>query len=448
MIPPVALLRATARIRGVESLEKLPNDRLKTYCNRMKNSPGYIKWFVSAVRAGKRPEEVLANPEMFLEFCMSNVYRYLSENSRKLLELMLSVPGQHSQAELTFLAGDIDGIHLQEAIQESLRSNMIVMSSQAIGNSFESKYSLTDMSRDYLGKHHPALPQIHKQYNQRKQQLISTVEEIKAAQRDYPYAYASIKIRTRSDFVVAKYLRGALDAARRRPVKDFARADELLAKAKRLSPGYFEVYRVEAQVRDFQENFPAAKIAYEAAIELEPNHAPLRFWYGGFVMRKFDDNESALDNFKEAEKLDPNAADIQLEIARTNLYLRNFERAKEIIDKLLVRTDLSNFNIRKSHSLHLQFFHRKADYLLQQSNSLEALSCIEELKHEYENCSQKILDSEIKKKVAKATLTARRLVSNLQSSNSRERALLLHNWFAEEFASEVQELPVMKRKRQ
>ena len=337
----VALLRATARIRGVEDLVNMANERLKMYCNRMKNSPGYIKWFVAAVRAGKRPEEVLANPEMFLEFCMSNVYKYLSENSQKILELMLSVPGQHSQAELTFLAGDVENIQLQEAIQESLRSNMIVMSSQPIGNSFESKYSLTDMSRDYLGKHHPASPQILKQYNRKKQQLISTAEEIKASHRDYPYAFASINIRSRSDYVIAKYLKSALEAAKARK---FPNADDLLAKAKRLSPGYFEVYRVEAQVRDYQENYASAKASYESAIELEPKHAPLRFWFGGFLMRRFDDNENALENFKVAESLDANSPEIQLEIARVNLYLRNFEVAKNIIDGLLVSANISPTN--------------------------------------------------------------------------------------------------------
>jgi len=301
------------------------------------------------------------------------------------------------------------------------------------------------MSREYLGKHHPAPAQIHKQYNQRKQQLISTVEEIKASKRDNPYIYASIDIRSKSDFVVAKYLKGALDAARSKISKRFTDADEMLAKAKHLSPGYFEVYRVEAQVRDFQENFPAAKTAYEVAIELEPNHAPLRFWYGGFLMRKFDDNDNALENFREAEKLDSNSSEIKLEIARANLYLRNFEIAKEIIDGLLTRKNLSEINVRKSYNLYFQFFHRKADYLLQQRCNMDALSCIESLKREYERCPQNLIDTEIRRKVAKATFTAKRLVSTLQSTDSSELALSLYDWFKEEFSNEVQDLPVMKR---
>jgi LuxR family transcriptional regulator, glucitol operon activator len=426
----VDLLKATARIRGVDIIAKIPKEQLKAYCNRMKNSPGYIKWFVSAVRAGKRPEEVLAQPEMFLEFCMSNVYEYLFEDARKMLEMMLCVPGQHSQAELTFLAGDMETINLQEAIQELLRSNMIIMSSQPTGNSFESKYSLTDMSREYLGKHHPASGEIHKQYNKRKQQLISTVEEIKTNQRDNPYIYASINMRSRSDFVVAKYLKGALDDARS---KRFIEADAQLATAKKLAPEYFEVHRVEAQVRDFQENFSAAKTAYEIAIELEPNHAPLKCWYGGFLMRKFDDNELALENFKEAEKLDPGSAEIQIEITRASLYLRNFDVAEKTINKLLARTDLSNFNLRKVYDLHLQFFHRKADYLMQQRNCTDALTCIEKLNVEYKNCPEDVVDIEIKRKVAKAGLTAKKLISFLQDKESKKRATLLHKWFTTEF---------------
>ncbi len=124
----IQLVRALAKIRDVSSLVKLPNNRLAQYCRRMKNNPGYIKWFVSAVQAGRRPEEVLANPDIFLNFCMSNVYEYLTPTSRAVLRAMLCLPELNSQAELHFLT-QLDVLDLQRALQQLLTTNMVIMSS-------------------------------------------------------------------------------------------------------------------------------------------------------------------------------------------------------------------------------------------------------------------------------------------------------------------------------
>ena len=145
---------ALAKTRQIPYLEKLSNARLAKYCEKMHQSPGFIRWFASAVQAGKRPEEVLARPDVFLDFCLSNVYKYLSELSKKVLRCMLCVPTPSSQAELSFLT-ELEFIDLQTAIQQLLTTNMIVMSSSPTGSSFESRYTLSDLPREYLLKHHP-----------------------------------------------------------------------------------------------------------------------------------------------------------------------------------------------------------------------------------------------------------------------------------------------------
>ena len=150
----VHLLRALAKTRNIEYLQKLSNARLATYCEKMHRSPGYIRWFVSTVQTGKRPEEVLAKPDVFLAFCLSNVYKYLSDLSKKVLRCMLCVPVPSSLAELSFLT-KLDFLDLQTALQQLLTTNMIIMSSLPTGSSFESKYALSDLPREYLLKHHP-----------------------------------------------------------------------------------------------------------------------------------------------------------------------------------------------------------------------------------------------------------------------------------------------------
>jgi Tfp pilus assembly protein PilF len=50
-------------------------------------------------------------------------------------------------------------------------------------------------------------------------------------------------------------------------------------------------------------NISAAQASYEAAIELEPLSSPLRYWYGGFLMRYSNDLDGAKAQFAEALRL-------------------------------------------------------------------------------------------------------------------------------------------------
>lgn len=99
----VQLLRATADTRGCTRLTNANNERLATYCRRMRNNPLHIKWFVSAVQAGKRPEEVLADESVFLKFCMSNVFDQINEDARTVVKTLLSLGGSYTVAELSYL---------------------------------------------------------------------------------------------------------------------------------------------------------------------------------------------------------------------------------------------------------------------------------------------------------------------------------------------------------
>jgi LuxR family glucitol operon transcriptional activator len=149
----IQLLRALITSRDVKGLQKLSNAKLGHYCQRMHNSPGYIKWFVTAVQSGRRPEEILAKPTLFLDFCLSNVYGYLSEDSRLVLKSMLCIPLASSQAELAFLT-ELDSLVLQRALQQLMTTNMITMTSVVAGSSFESRYAISDLPREYLLRHH------------------------------------------------------------------------------------------------------------------------------------------------------------------------------------------------------------------------------------------------------------------------------------------------------
>jgi LuxR family glucitol operon transcriptional activator len=63
----IALIRALSRFRGVDALANSSTEILADYAGKMLHNPGFIKWFVSALQYGARPEELLANPRLFLD---------------------------------------------------------------------------------------------------------------------------------------------------------------------------------------------------------------------------------------------------------------------------------------------------------------------------------------------------------------------------------------------
>lgn len=81
-----ALLKTLGRSRNVQFIERLDQATTDRYVERMAGHPAYIKWFVSGIQAGSRPEDLINNNGLLLEFCMSNVYKHLVSAARRALE--------------------------------------------------------------------------------------------------------------------------------------------------------------------------------------------------------------------------------------------------------------------------------------------------------------------------------------------------------------------------
>jgi len=429
----VQLLRTLSRMRSVPALAKVENNRLARYCTVMKNNPGYIKWFVSAVQAGQRPEDVLDKPDVFLDFCMSNVYHYLTEASKRVLKSMQAIPGRLSQAELAFLNGDMEVTSIQAALQQLLTTNMVSMLSIPHGSSFESTYDVSELARLYLEKHHPLRSEDLKDLTKRRLQLRAAGEQLAAQQTSNPYSFDSVRVRSKRDLALAKDLLDALKAIRARRLDQ---AEKKIEDARRLAPEYFEVHRIEALLKLEQGNVVGAKVAYEAALEIEPNSAPLHFWYAGLLMRHLDDTEAALTELQKAGKIDPSAIPVQIEIARASLYLMKFPEARIILDALLRRTDIPGWEARKVYDLHLQWFARRADYGVQaQRDYLASLDWLENLKESFERCPQRLRDKHMLRTLAKAVYTADRCIYCTEGTY-KAKATRIRDWLVKESYAE------------
>lgn len=441
----IQLLRASANLRKTSTLVKTSNDQLGKYCKRMKYNPGYIKWFVSAVQTGRRPEEVLANPDIFLDDCLSNVHNYLSPNSKTILSSMQCVSGQLSQAEMAFI-NNIETIELQRSLHQLLSTNMVIMNSVPVGSSYETTYELSELAREYLAKHHPIPTRTFEQFKKKKNQLMSAKEKLKGDLRVNPYSVNSISMPSKGNVIIAISLKQALDAVRK---KDFTQASGLIDKAKKLAPEYYEVHRCEGFIKDSEGNYSAAKNAYEAALELEPKSAPLRYWYGGFLLRSLDDTDGALYQFQEALKLDSNSIEIAIEIARVSMYVYAFKDAERIFTGIDIDAVSSEWVIRKYYDLYLQFFHRKGEMLLEQKDFQNALYCYEEMVKLYNKIPHKFIDNQTKHRILKSKQSIKQLRISLSAYMSDEmltaRCTYIQTWISD-FETCVQTEPRYEKK--
>ena len=424
----VQLLRAVARARHLSDLTSIPNNTLAQYCGRMKKNPGYIKWFVAAVQAGRRPEEVLAKPDIFLDYCMSNVYQYLQEVSRKVLRTMLCVPGPLSQVELAFLSG-LDVPDIQRGIAQLLTTSMLETTRSARNNSYETRYELTSLARAYLAKKHSPSSEELKEYVRKRKSITQASEQLKAEHRTNPYSAYSVSLRSPGDALIGKYLLEALTESTK---KNFDAARDIVNKARDLAPGYFEISRVEAWIEAEAGNYSAAQNAYETAVELEPASAPLRLWYGGFLLRCLSDLEGALAQLVTAERLDPGNFHIKLETARVYLYLKRWNDADQKFTELQAADGLTERDYRKIYDLRLQYYQRLAEAYCVQRQNIKSVDTLEDLRNYYLVCPKKFLDRQMSTKVIYAGQTLHilrtRVFHDSQNDELLERVNNLIMW--------------------
>jgi LuxR family glucitol operon transcriptional activator len=421
----IRLLRALADVRGVGDLVAMDNKRLVKYCGRMKNNPLWIRWFVSGVQAGERPEALLGNPDHFLNYALSNVYEYLTDESRQILRVMQSVPGPHSQAQLAFLSDMTPG-ELQPALLQLATTNMVRMRRSPSGSSFETQYALGELARAYLSKHHPVPKDEHAELRRRRDKLVSAGEDLRAQQKRNPYLARSLDMGSSGNLIVARHLLAALEAIRN---EDFPAAEEEIDSATRLAPEWFEVHRIAATLEARRGNYPAAQDRFEAALELAPESAPLRFWYGLFLITDLSDHEAAAEQFESGLSIDPMALDIRLELGRAQLYLEDFDAARETLDRALEQSDtLSTFRLKKLHDLDLQYYMRLADRLSREGNHAGALQVLLGMRRAYERCPSVCIDDRIRGRLDRSRPTARRIVRYTDDERIAAKASEWDTW--------------------
>ncbi|MCW6530736.1 cold shock domain-containing protein [Sphingomonas sp. MMSM20] len=358
----VQLLRTTAKVRRIADIYKAKTEVLRSYVQGMKLNPGFIKWFVSCVQCGRQPDVAITNPKTFLDFCLSNVYEHVSSAGKEICKAMIAVPGRHPLAMISYLSG-LHGDDLQQALAALQSANLVGMHNALTGSGTETVYELNELPRLYILKNHAPSASETTLFRQRKKDVAKEFQRLQADRGNNRYNPRSIACRNQADAITAKLLGEALA---RSAANDYEEAVRLVGQAQELDRTFSEVYRVEAWIEAYGDRPAAAAEAYDNALAIEPNSAPLRYWYGGFLLRVSEDAHAAAEQLLIAEALDPDSPAILLELARVEMYLGQYEEADDRLERLLLNVTASTRHRRMAYDTWLQVKIRSA------TNALEA----------------------------------------------------------------------------
>ena len=407
----VELMRTLSRVRAVHHLVQCGNRRLARYTERLHNNPGFVKWFVAGVQTGARPEALLANPDAFLDFCLSNIYDYLKEAPKAVLGALMAVSSA-AQAEIAHYTG-IQGIALNEAINELQNTNMLSVRFTPERVTYNTHYEITEMAEQYLKRNHPLSAEQLREIDERRRQISAAQEEISAVGRRDPYQRSAIVVRSRAERVSAMLLRAALRASKR---DDTSTAMTEIEKAKHLTPEYFEVYKVEAIVALEAGRLVDADTAFRQAVNLEPESGPSLHMYSRFLMDARDDIAGAARYSRRACDADPENYVVVTQLARAKLYLCEYEGARQVLAPLVEKAmKRGGDQARRTADIYLQTFLREGDTAVQNDDLTGGLRALQQAREYWNILPSEAIDFRLRSKLEKARRAATGLADKVRN---------------------------------
>jgi len=336
-----------------------------------------------------RPEDLLGNNELLLDFCMSNVYDYLSSDARATLRSMQVLAGAKNQAELAFL-NDFTATQTQAALLELLTTNFTHMSSQVSGESLDTGYELSEFARQYLDKHHPVDADERTWLLARSEELRDLGIEMAAANTSSPFAATSVHVRGPGDFHAAGLLRTAIAVA----MSDPGAALEHCVEAQLLAPSYYEAWRVEGFVRTLSRDQGGAQTAYDRALELASNSPAVLFHFGEFLLNDVGDPQRALELLQRAARNEPASPEIAGQIAWAHFCLGDKAAAISASSGVAAMRTANSHHRRAACVLALRATQSAAGHLMSAQQFDQAVEFVESAVELAEHVDARLIEGE------------------------------------------------------
>lgn len=378
-----AYFRELSKYYGLK-LHELEQSKIKEIVvDNLYSNPLSIKWFITSIFKGLDINTLLNNKGDLIEFCMSNVYDKLSDNSKHILQLFLIEKYDLSYGEIDFYL-DIDPVMLRGSINEMLSTNMVVLKAGT--------YILNEMAKDYLSKFYPPSDQFFLSINKRRKEINALLQSVSTLKENDTFNPRSLaySMESKDKRIAAYYLNEAFDT------KDLTKARIYLEKAINVAPDYFEVYKVQAFIEGNHNNIFKAEQSYDIALNkcLNPeDKARVALLYATFYVLKVEDYPRALGIIDEANKILPKNLEILLEKNRIMMRLGKFKECFEILEEIeAIPQEFSEKHKRLMVKSYAEIYRRKAETISLKTDVKQKIELLKQAINEIEKLEDIELD--------------------------------------------------------
>ncbi len=283
-----------------------------------------------------------------------------------LVEGSVTREGDQVRITVQLIHGPTDKHVWAESYQRELRGILTLQSEVARAIAREVRVAVTPAEETRLTAARLVNPEAHRLYLQGRYQLNKRTEQgfqqaiqffEQAIEKDPAYAAAYAGLAE-----VFSIQPGWGFAS---PAEAFPRARDYAQKALELDANLAQAYAVLGHTKWSSREWSGAEQDFRRALELDPNYATARHWYG-VALSSFGSHEEAIAQLESAEKLDPLSPIISTNLARGFYYARRYERA--------------NQQLRKTVQMHPDFYFAHlllSVCLAQQGMYPEALAALE-----------------------------------------------------------------------
>ncbi|MGX1266438.1 LuxR family glucitol operon transcriptional activator [Rossellomorea marisflavi] len=376
-----AYFRELSKYYGLKLYELKETEIKNIVVDNLYSNPLSIKWFITSVFKGLDVKTLLNSKGDLIEFCMSNVYGKLSDNSKHILQLFLIEKYDLSYGEFDFYL-NLDPVTLRRSINEMLSTNMVVLKTGS--------YILNEMAKDYLSQFYPPSDRFFLSINKKRKELnalLQTVSTIKENDTFNPRALTN-SMDSKDKRIATYYLNAAFDT------RDLSKARGYLEKAINISPDYFEVYKVQAFIEANHNNIFKAEQSYEIALNKCLNaedKARVALLYATFYVLKVEDYPRALEIIEEANEISPKTLEILLEKNRILMRLGKFKECFEILDEInQIPQEFSDKHKKLMVKSYAELYRRKAETISMKHDVKEKIELLKQAIYEIEKLDNDI----------------------------------------------------------
>ena len=320
----ITYFRELSKYYGLELHKRSDAEIVDIAEGKLYSNPLSIKWYMNAIYNGMNERKLLANKEELVNFCISNVYEKLSDDSKTILQVLLLQKKSLSYGALDFYM-DIDEAALRETINELLSTYMIEMKN--------GEFFLNEMSREFISINYPPSNELVAEVQNKRKIIKNMMQQTKIYSEAEPFNPRSISssVENEDKEFTAYYLQQALNASHE---KKWDEAKELCEKAASICPNFCEVYKIKAFINAERGESYGAISNYEIALtkcKTDEERAIICYLFSKFYSVKMQNLDLAQEYIEQAEQYMPDTSEIMLERARVYIFIGKFDDAETLL---------------------------------------------------------------------------------------------------------------------